>query len=209
VGCVYAVRPNALDQRSRLTIRLPGNRKARLFERTGRVCLKSLRGSCDFYTIRFALTIAEGKMNAHCRSFIDATFEDDDPDIAKLLRGLHRAARWSLFPYGWWIEADGSFVIFDRRYRPICRKRPDDSVEILPFIRVDYSERQTNKLWIAKIGERWLYTDLTHPVANVETRQRVIGVVQHLSLANEIIRRRETVHRERLAQRKYLRRRAA
>lgn len=78
-------------------------------------------------------------MNAHARS-IDAfaidpidPFDTIDPEITHDARGLHRVYRWFAFPAGWWTEADGSLVIFDRRYHPLCRKRPDGSVEILPM----------------------------------------------------------------------------
>jgi hypothetical protein len=116
---------------------------------------------------------------------LDGTLEID-PDVRKLLRQLRHAARWSLLPYGWWTDADGSFVIFDGRYRPICRKRPHGSIEIV-----------APGTWIAYVGQSWLYRGLVHPDNNAAARDRVLGVVQRLDLADEIARRREHVRETR------------
>lgn len=135
--------------------------------------------------------------------------EDIDPGIAGLLRGMQLARRWALFPYGWWQEADGSSVIFDRGYRLICRKRPSGAVEILPCARTGNPVRKTDDLWIDWVDQRWLYTGLTHPARDELSRLRVLGVVQRLGLRDEIIRRREAADREWSQRRKYLRRLAA
>jgi hypothetical protein len=80
------------------------------------------------------------KTNAHIRSLDDFAIDDIDPfdtidpRITYAARGLHRVYRWSFFPYGWWTEAGGSVVIFDRRYHPLCRKRSDASIEVLPMM---------------------------------------------------------------------------
>jgi hypothetical protein len=116
---------------------------------------------------------------------LDGTLEID-PDVRKLLRQLRHAARWSLLPYGWWTEADGSFVIFDRCYRPIGRKRPHGTIDIV-----------APDTWIAYMGQFWLYRGLAHPESNEAARDRVLGVVQRLDLADEIARRREQVRETR------------
>jgi hypothetical protein len=148
-------------------------------------------------------------MNAVSRAFNVENVEEIDPGIANLLRGMQRERRWALFPYGWWTEADGSFVIFDRGYRLICRKRPNGAVEILPFACTGNFSRKTDDLWIEWTSQRWLYTGLAHPARGALSRHRVLGVVQRLGLADEIIRRREVADREWSLRRKYLRRRAA
>lgn len=148
-------------------------------------------------------------MNVLCRTFDVASAEEIDPGIANLLRGMQRDRRWSPFPYGWWTEADGSHVIFDRGYRLICRKRSNGSIEILPFARTGNPVRKTDDLWIDWIDQRWLYNGLTHPARDASSRLRVLGVVQRLSLADEIVRRREAADREWSLRRKYLGRRVA
>ena len=148
-------------------------------------------------------------MNAHCRTFNAANVEEIDPGIASLLRGMQRERRWSSAPYGWWTEANGSFVIFDRGYRLICRKRPNGAVEILPFACTGNFSRKTDDLWIEWNSQRWLYTGLTHPTRDALSRRRVLGVVQRLALADEIIRRREVADREWSLRRKFIRRLAA
>jgi hypothetical protein len=135
-------------------------------------------------------------MNAISRDFNVENVEEIDPGIANLLRGMQRERRWAPFPYGWWTEADGSFVIFDRGYRLICRKRLNGAVEILPFACTADFSRKTDDLWIERVAQNWLYTGLTHPARDARSRQRVLGVVERLCLADEIIRRREVADRE-------------
>ena len=149
------------------------------------------------------------EMDALCRTFNAANVEEIDPGIASLLRGMQRERRWSSAPYGWWTEANGSFVIFDRGYRLICRKRPNGAVEILPFACTGNFSRKTDDLWIEWNSQRWLYTGLTDPTRDALSRRRVLGVVQRLALADEIIRRREVADREWSLGRKFIRRLAA
>ncbi|MGY4467329.1 hypothetical protein ACVWWK_003011 [Bradyrhizobium sp. LB9.1b] len=149
------------------------------------------------------------EMNALCRTFDAASVEDFDPSIADLLRGMQRDRRWSPFPYGWWTEADGSHVIFDRGYRLICRKQPNGAVEILPFARTGNFSGKVDDLWIDWVDQRWLYTGLTHPARDDLSRLRVLGVVQRLGVRDEIVRRREAADREWSQRRRYLRRRVA
>lgn len=110
-----------------------------------------------------------------------------DPDIRNLLVGMRRAMRWRIWPYGWWQEDDGSYVIFDRLYRPICRKRPCGTVEI---VRPDQ--------WIAYVDQRYLYTDIRHPDGNTAIAQRLFGIVQRLGIRDELARRRGLDRRRRL-----------
>jgi hypothetical protein len=148
-------------------------------------------------------------MNAHCRTFNAANVEEIDPGIARLLRGMQQERRWALLPYGWWTEADGSFVIFDRGYHLICRKRSNGTVEILPFACTGNFSRKTDDSRIEWTSQRWLYTGLAHPARDAVSRLRVLGVVERLGLRDEIIRRREAADREWSQRRKYLRRLAA
>ncbi|MCP1738200.1 hypothetical protein [Bradyrhizobium japonicum] len=148
-------------------------------------------------------------MNALARAVSVEDVEYTDPAIANLLHGMQQERRWSTFPYGWWTEADGSFVIFDRGYRLICRKRTRGSVEILPFACTGNPTRKTDDLWIDWVDQRWLYTGVTHPARDELSRLRVLGVVQRLGLRDEIVRRREVADREWTQRRQYLRRRAA
>jgi hypothetical protein len=148
-------------------------------------------------------------MNALARTFSVENVEDTDPGIANLLRGMQQERRWAPFPYGWWTEADGSFVIFDRGYRLICRKHTSGWVEILPFACTDNFGRKADDLWIDWVDQRWLYTGLTHPARDALSRSRVLGVVQRLGLADEIVRRREVADRQWSLRRKYSRRRVA
>ncbi|MGO3934487.1 hypothetical protein NP284_40095 [Rhodopseudomonas pseudopalustris] len=136
-------------------------------------------------------------MNAHCRAFDGDSVIEIDPDVAKLIVGMKKAARWSLLPYGWFEESDGSYVIFDRRYRLLCLTRPNGYVQILPF--AEQAMRETDANWIRWRSQHWIYSDLTHPDCNAFSRSRVLGVVERLGLKDEIIRRREVLRRQRLA----------
>jgi hypothetical protein len=111
-----------------------------------------------------------------------------DPDFAPLLNGRHYLARWRIFPYGWWDEGDGRVVIFDRKYRPICRRYPDRRVEIV-------ASNQEIKF----VGQTWLYgTDGSHPCDDRRARERVLGVVRRLGLVDELRHRRRLESRGRL-----------
>ncbi|MBR0787768.1 hypothetical protein JQ631_01730 [Bradyrhizobium manausense] len=148
-------------------------------------------------------------MNALARAVNVNDVEEIDPGIANLLRGMQRDRRWSPFPYGWWTEADGSHVIFDRGYRLICRKRANGSIEIFPFASTANFARMTDDLWIDWIDQRWLYRGPAHPARDEFSRLRVLGVVHRLGLQDEIVRRREAADHEWSQRRKYLRRRVA
>ena len=145
-------------------------------------------------------------MNAHCRTFEDFSvsdidpFDTIDPRIAKKARRLHRTRRWVFFPYGWWTEADKSLVVFDRRYHPLCRKRTDDTVEILPMVDLDRAPR------IKFRKQHFLYGSIDHPCDNEDTQLRLIGAVQRLGLEEEIHHRYDVLHRVLAARRRSFRR---
>ena len=96
-----------------------------------------------------------------------------------LLQGFKKQAMWALCPYGCWTESDGSGVIFDRCYRPICRVRPGGKVEIVPpdeFIR--YKK------------QRWFHRGFgISPCA--ATRKIVAAIIAKYGLAAELRRRRD------------------
>ncbi|TGV90025.1 hypothetical protein EN801_020425 [Mesorhizobium sp. M00.F.Ca.ET.158.01.1.1] len=108
-----------------------------------------------------------------------------DPDTSEAIRILSRGARWRIFPYGAWIEADGAAVIFDRAYRPICRVQ-GEVVEVVP-----------PETWIAFKRQRWFYRDWTSPTINPETREKLIAIVAHYRIEPELRRRRD-LERKRL-----------
>ena len=96
-------------------------------------------------------------------------------------------------PYGWWTEASGAHVIYDRKYRPICRKHIDGRVEIVP-----------SDTWIVFESSRHFYCGPDYPYTCPEARSRVLGVVQRLGLADEIKRRRSLDRRGLLPQASHL-----
>lgn len=146
-------------------------------------------------------------MNAHARSFdnfaieqIDP-FDTIDPQIVHNARSLHRVYRWFAFPAGWWTEADGSHVIFDRRYHPLCRKRPDGSVEVLPM--TDFNHPQQIKF---KSQHRLYSGGPDHVCESEETQQRLIRIVQRLGIEDEVARRYAAYQRRKSeARRRFLR----
>src|SRR5689334_14142062 len=111
-------------------------------------------------------------MNAHCRSIEDWIVTDTevldafDPRITDKARGLHRTRRWVFFPYGWWTEAGGSLVVFDRRYHPLCRKLADGTVTILSMLDLDRAPR------IKFRKQHFLYGSIDHPCDNEDTQLR-------------------------------------
>jgi hypothetical protein len=100
-------------------------------------------------------------------------------DDRALIAHMRRVTEWSCFPYGWWTEASGAHVVYDRKYRPICRKHTDGRVEIVP-----------SETWITFESSRHFYCSPETPYTCPEARSRVLGVVQRLGLADEIKRRR-------------------
>lgn len=127
-------------------------------------------------------------------------FDTIDPRITEKARRLHRTRRWIFFPFGYWTEADGSFVIFDRRYHPLARKRRDGSVQILPMVDYDRAPQIRFK------KQHFLYGSIDHVCDTEETQQRLIGVVQRLGLEEEIHHRYDVLHRMLAARRRNARR---
>lgn len=136
-------------------------------------------------------------MNAHV--YIHP-FDIIDPRITEKARRLHRVRRWVFFPYGYWTEPNGSFVIFDRRCHPLARKRLDGSVQILPMIDLDRAPQIKFK------RQHFLYGSFDHPCDTEETQQRLIGVVQRLGLEEEVYRRYDALDRALAARRRNFRR---
>jgi hypothetical protein len=72
--------------------------------------------------------------------------------------------RWRLI-YGQWTTADGSEVLFDRRYRPRWRRTPDGTVEP-----ADPSQ------WIEGIvQENWFYTDRASLSERKQINARIVA----------------------------------
>jgi hypothetical protein len=105
-----------------------------------------------------------------------------------LIAHMHRFTEWICFPYGYWNEACGAHVIFDRKYRPICR-HTDGKVEIIP-----------SDSWILFESSSHFYCSPITPYTCPKARSRVLGVVQRLGLADEIKRRRSLDRRGLLPQ---------
>lgn len=149
------------------------------------------------------------QMNAHACLIDDFAveqidpFDTIDPEITFNARGLHRVYRWVFFPYGWWEEVGGSVVIFDRRGHPLCRKRPDGSVEVLPMVNLN------NPMSIGGRNPRFLYSGgLDHACESEATQQRLLRVVQRLGIEDEVARRYAAYHRWKIeARRRFLRHR--
>jgi hypothetical protein len=146
-------------------------------------------------------------MNAHARAIDDFAighidpFDTIDPEITHNAKGLWRIYRWAFFPAGWWVEADGSLVIFDRRYHPLCRKRPDGSIEVLPMKDFD------TPMHIKFKSQHRLYSGgLDHACDDERTQQRLLGVVQRLGIEDEVARRYAAYQRRKAeARRRFLR----
>jgi len=87
-------------------------------------------------------------------------------------------AVWRVFPYGWWDEPSGAYVIFDRDYRPICRKQTNGAIDqVRPDEFIRFSK------------QTWLYC-AKHPATDAETKRVILGVVERLGLATQISERR-------------------
>jgi hypothetical protein len=107
-------------------------------------------------------------------------------DDRALIAHMRRVTDWRCMPYGWWTEASGAHVIYDRQYRPICR-HTDGQVEIVP-----------SDSWITFESSSHFYCGPDYPYTCPEARDRVLGVVYRLGLVDEIKRRRDLDRRGRL-----------
>jgi hypothetical protein len=103
------------------------------------------------------------------------------------MRVQRKAAEWSIFPYGWATEGDGSLVLFDRKYRPICRKYPDGRTELM-----------RSDAFIEFAGRTWLYDDCSSPVRDAGTRKLVLAEMERWGVRDELKRRRELQRRKAL-----------
>ena len=106
-----------------------------------------------------------------------------DPNTIALSRMLRKQAIWWLCPYGQWTEHDGSRVIFDRMYRPICRVKSDGRVDI---VRSDEFIRYSKQCWFhAGFG----------PSPSRKTREVVTEIIERYGLAPELRKRLDLVKR--------------
>ena len=100
-----------------------------------------------------------------------------DKDTKAFLGTMQRINRWNIYPYGRWLERDGSKTFFDRRYRPICRVPVDRTVEIME-----------PTVWVDWVKERWLYTG--HPEYCPAAKAVTIEIMESYGLEAELRRRR-------------------
>jgi hypothetical protein len=110
-------------------------------------------------------------------------------DDRALIAHMRRVTNWRVMPYGFWSEASGAHVVYDRQYRLICRRSTDGTVETLP-----------SDCWITFESSQHFYCSPDTPYTCPEARSRVLGVVQRLGLADEIKRRRSLDRRGLLPQ---------
>jgi hypothetical protein len=98
-------------------------------------------------------------------------------------------------PYGWWVERDGSWVLFNRYYFPIWRRTPDGVVS-----RVDGPWRY-GKIWINWVRQEYFYNDGFLPWHYPEVRefleQEVLGCWFDVVVAPVPITKRRTGSRKR------------
>ena len=89
-------------------------------------------------------------------------------------RLLRYVCWWRLLPYGFWIERDGAYVLFDRDYCPIVRIRRYGHPKIVPpFERID------------KIATRWFYDDVTAPYLDPPTAPTIVLLAEDCDLGDE------------------------
>ncbi len=98
----------------------------------------------------------------------------DNMSASETLAFAQYSAWWWFFPNGFWTEADGSHVLFDEWKRPICRKKPDGSVEIL-----------RSNVKTKHISERFLY-DGYNASEKLTTVKHCLELVERLGLREEI-----------------------
>jgi hypothetical protein len=106
--------------------------------------------------------------------------DDDNKHDAEIVRIFRYFAKWKLCPYGEWTEGDGSRVIFDRHYRPICRIKPDGQVEIVPTDESIHFDKKT--------GQRWFYEG-SASTRDPKVRKALIGIIKRYDLTPELRRR--------------------
>jgi hypothetical protein len=68
-------------------------------------------------------------------------------------------------PYGWWIERDGSCVLFNRYYVPIWRRTPDGNVSAVT------GPWRYGKKWIDWVRQAYFYNDGCLPWHYPEVRE--------------------------------------
>lgn len=113
-----------------------------------------------------------------------------DPVTASFALMISKSNAWRIFPYGEWTEGDGSRVIFDRQYRPICRIGVNGSVEIVP-----------PETWINYTRQRFFHRGFG-PRPDAETRAIVLRVMQSCHGMESELRRRRDLEKRRLLPRR-------
>jgi hypothetical protein len=109
---------------------------------------------------------------------------DRDPNVRELLSKLDYYCRFHLIPYGYWTELDGSYVIFDRKYRVLCRVVDGVSTVLPSDTYIDYVE------------QTWLYrNDESHPLFSQEMVYKLVRIVDRNGL-REATKRRIPIERE-------------
>jgi hypothetical protein len=113
------------------------------------------------------------------REAIEALDDYDEIALSLVLGQDYRLLRfvcwWRLLPYGFWIERDGAYVLFDRDYCPIVRIRRYGHPKIVPpFERID------------KIATRWFYDDVTAPYLDPQTAPTIVLLAADCGLEREI-----------------------
>lgn len=82
---------------------------------------------------------------------------------------------WRILPYGYWVERDGAFVLFDRNYCPIVRLRLGERPAIVPPL-----ER------IRWVEQCWFYEDGTAPYVRWATLPIILFIAYLSGLEKEI-----------------------
>lgn len=127
-----------------------------------------------------------------------ARSEDDDGTLVTLA-DLFPYNPWRRAPYGYWAESGGGYVIFDKDYHPIARKKADGSVEIV-----------APDTWIDFQDEHWFYGEPgTLPQDNSEVADRIRELIKRLGIRDEIVRRMKLGKLPRATPPRWLRRESA
>ncbi len=131
---------------------------------------------------RRAIAVAEAAIFREAIEALDdyGNYDDDYDEIALSLilgqdyRLLRFVRWWRLLPYGFWIERDGAYVLFDRNYCPIVRIRRYGRLEIVPpFERIRW------------VKHRWFYEDVTAPYLDPQTAPTIVLLADDCGLGDE------------------------
>ncbi len=111
-------------------------------------------------------------------SHLDYYDEDGENAISLALGQEYRLLRfarwWRLLPYGFWVEIDGAYVLFDRDYCPIVRI-PESG----PLVIVPPSER------ILSNEQYWFYHEETSPYLEPQTAPTILFLADDCDFGEE------------------------